>query len=159
MQIMLNYHTHTSSLSCFIFFYLWLKFISWVVDVPQLDVKNGIPQQVKDKITATWRKRSELECIANDVGYQEMMSHFNTYEREHVMLEGMMLEIITQQHFLNELNEKYKAKKYQVKRLKKQLKLKSVRDSLKNGPCKEYCPHCGKLLTNWYNYREHVSNT
>ena len=74
-----------------------------------------------------------------------------------VMLEGMMLEIITQQqNFLNELNEKYKAKKYQVKRLKKQLKLKSVRDSLKNGPCKEYCPHCGKLLTNWYNYREHV---
>ena len=61
-----------------------------------------------------------------------------------------------QQNFLNELNEKYNEKKKEVKKLKKQLKIKSVRKTLNNGPCKEYCPYCRKLLTNWHNYREHV---
>ena len=69
----------------------------------------------------------------------------------------MMIEMLKkQQTFLNELNEKYNEKKKQVKKLKKQLKIKSVRKSLNNGPCKEYCPYCRKLLTNWHNYREHV---
>ena len=51
--------------------------------------------------------------------------------------QGMTLpEIIT--WFLNELHEKYNARKKQVKRLKEPLKIKSVRKSLTNGPCIEY---------------------
>ena len=50
-------------------------------------------------------------------------------------------------------------KKKQVKKLKKQLKIKSVGKSLNNGSCKEYCPYCRKLLTNCHNYREHVKHT
>ena len=95
-----------------------------VIDVPQLDLNDTVPQNIKNKITAIWRKGSELECLANETGYQNLMNHFNLNEREHVLLENMMIQMLKkQQTFLNELMKSTMIKK-QVKKLKKQLKLK-----------------------------------
>ena len=126
-----------------------------------------IPNEVKKLIKKTKRKTDELDLelkklgnkkleeASKKLGNKKLEEASKKLEREHVILEGSLIQMATdgQSH-----NKKLKTEndklKHELKELKKALKLKNKIKQQNNSMHRELCPHCPKsneIYTNFYN--------